>query len=43
MPVDVSIDGETRRVQMPDGRTVVPVPAGAEVVVDPDEWILRKR
>jgi hypothetical protein len=26
---------------MPDGKATVEVPAGATVVVDPDQWILR--
>ena len=43
MPVDVRIDGVNRRVEMPGGTATVPVPAGAEVVVDPDRWILMDR
>ena len=43
MPVDVRIDGDTRRVEMTDGQAVMQIPAGADVVVDPDEWILRSR
>ena len=43
MPVDVRIDGRTQRVELPDGRATVPVPAGAEVAVDPDRWILMNR
>jgi aminopeptidase N len=43
MPVDVRIDGRTQRVELPDGRATVPVPAGAEVAVDSDRWILMNR
>ncbi|MEM6335045.1 MAG: M1 family metallopeptidase [Bacteroidota bacterium] len=38
MPVDVVIDGATQRVELPASLTV---PAGAEVQVDPNVWILR--
>jgi aminopeptidase N len=41
MPVDVLVNGQTQRVEMPDGKATVEVPAGATVVVDPDQWILR--
>ncbi|MGW8283367.1 MAG: M1 family peptidase, partial [Gemmatimonadota bacterium] len=43
MPVDVQVDGRTRRVEMPYGKATVDVPAGATVVVDPDRWILMNR
>ena len=41
MPVDVLVNGQTRRVEMPDGKATVEVPAGATVAVDPDQWILK--
>jgi len=41
MPVDVEIDGQTQRVEMPNGRATVEVPAGATVAVDPEGWILK--
>ncbi|ARA92519.1 peptidase M1 [Rhodothermaceae bacterium RA] len=41
MPVEVQIGTERRRVELPDGRAHVPIPEGAEVVVDPDGWLLR--
>ena len=42
MPVPVVLDGEVQRVEMIDGRASVPVPAGTEAVVDPDNWVLRR-
>ncbi len=41
MPVDLELNGETRRVEMPEGQARVELPAGATVVVDPDRWILK--
>jgi len=41
MPVDVQVDGETQRVEMPNGKATVDVPAGATVAVDPEGWILK--
>jgi aminopeptidase N len=41
MPIDVRIGAVTRRVEMPDGSARIPVREGAEVVVDPDGWVLR--
>ncbi len=41
LPVEVSVNGEVRRVAMPGGRATVPVPAGAEVVLDPNDRVLR--
>lgn len=41
LPVEVAIDGERRRVAMNGGTATVEVPAGAEVEVDPDGWLLR--
>jgi ferric-dicitrate binding protein FerR (iron transport regulator) len=41
MPVDVKVDGRTRRVEMPDGRATLAVPARATFEVDPDAWVLR--
>ncbi len=38
MPVDVVVDGEARRIELPDGRATVAVPAGATIAVDPDRW-----
>ena len=45
MPVDVTVDGERRRIEMPDGKATLTVPAGggAAFEVDPEEWILRAR
>ena len=41
MPVDVQVDGQTQRVEMPNGRATVEIPAGATVAVDPEGWILK--
>jgi aminopeptidase N len=42
MPVEVSVDGRTQRVEMPGGQGTVRLPrAGATVVVDPQGWVLR--
>jgi aminopeptidase N len=41
MPVDVTVNGDTRRVEMTGGRATVELPAGATVAVDPDRWILK--
>jgi aminopeptidase N len=43
LPVDVAVGAETRRVDLPQGRAVIRVPAGAEVRVDPRGWLLRAR
>jgi len=41
MPVDVQVNGQTQRVEMPDGKATVDIPAGATVAVDPEGWILK--
>jgi len=41
LPVEVAVDGEVRRVRMRAGRGALAVPPGAEVVVDPNDWILK--
>ena len=43
MPVEIRIDGQTRRVDVPEGGATIDVPAGAGVVVDPNQWLLAKR
>lgn len=43
MPVDLRVDGATRRVEMPGGRATLAVPAGAAVEIDPEAWVLRAR
>jgi aminopeptidase N len=40
LPVEVSIDGAMRRVEMDDGSATLTIPAAAEVLVDPEGWIL---
>ncbi len=42
MPVEVEVNGERRRVEMPGGRAELRVPAGTRVVVDPDARVLRE-
>jgi aminopeptidase N len=42
MPVEIEIDGEVRRVEVPvDGAAEIEAPAGAEVALDPRGWTLR--
>ena len=41
MPVDVKVDGRARRVEMPEGRATLTVPARATFAVDPENWALR--
>jgi aminopeptidase N len=41
MPVDVKVDGRTRRVEMPGGHATLTVGARATVELDPDGWVLR--
>jgi len=41
VPVPVSVDGETRRVDMSGGAATLEAGRNAEVVVDPDGWVLR--
>ncbi|HET7039253.1 MAG TPA: M1 family metallopeptidase [Gemmatimonadales bacterium] len=43
LPVEIAVGAETRRVDLPGGRAVVPAPAGAEIRVDPRGWLLRAR
>ena len=42
MPIEVSIDGRTQRVEMPGGHTTLSVPATAHVVIDPWARVLRR-
>lgn len=42
MPVEIEIDGRRRTVEMPGGRGLVAVPAGAHVLIDPDNKVLRR-
>ena len=42
MPVPVVVDGELRRVEMPEGRARIPLPEGARYEVDPEGWVLKK-
>lgn len=41
MPIDVIIDGQKRRIEMPRGKASVPF-SGAAPVIDPEGWVLRK-
>ena len=43
LPVEVSVDGALHRVPMPGGRGEIAVPTGAEVVVDPHDWLLKEQ
>lgn len=41
MPVEVRVDGQTRRVEMPGGTAFIPKVASVEV--DPSNWVLYKK
>jgi aminopeptidase N len=41
MPVQLLINGDPRRIEMPLGSAEVDLPANADVAIDPDRWILR--
>jgi aminopeptidase N len=43
LPIEVRINGRAHRVEMTDGTGSVRIPAGAEVAIDPDDWVLRAR
>ncbi|MDQ0837696.1 M1 family metallopeptidase [Sphingomonas faeni] len=42
LPVEVQIDGKTRKLPMTGGKASLSVPAGAHVVIDPDALVLRR-
>lgn len=42
MPLEVEIDGVVQTVAMTDGRGSIAVPAGAHVLIDPDNKVLRR-
>ncbi|OYX57271.1 MAG: peptidase M1 [Brevundimonas subvibrioides] len=42
MPVEIEVDGVTQTVSMRDGRAAVAVPAGATLLVDPQNKLLRQ-
>jgi aminopeptidase N len=42
MPVEVEIDGRRQTVAMSGGRGRIAVPAGAHVLIDPDNKVLRR-
>lgn len=42
MPVDVKIGGETKRVEMKNGKASVPLPPNAQYEIDPHGWVLRE-
>ena len=41
MPVEVRIDGELRRVELPGGEAELEVGDSSDVVVDPNSWLLK--
>ncbi len=43
MPVDVSVNGKTSRVEMKNGSAELAVPDSAEFSVDPEGWVFRKQ
>ena len=42
MPVEVEINGQTKRVEMPNGKGSVALPEGAKFVVDLHHWVLKE-
>ena len=42
MPLDVEIDGRVQTVAMTGGRGEIAVPAGAHVLIDPQNKVLRQ-
>jgi aminopeptidase N len=42
MPIDVQIGEEIKQLQMKDGVEVIMIPDGAEYVIDPTQWVLKK-
>ncbi len=40
LPIPVSVDGEMHRVAMTNGKGMLDVPAGADVKIDPEGWLL---
>ncbi|QKS02218.1 M1 family metallopeptidase [Sphingomonas sp. CL5.1] len=42
MPIELSVDGAVRRVDLPDGHATLAVPAAAHVVIDPMARVLRR-
>lgn len=43
MPVEVKIGGETKKVEMKDGKGSLTIPADAKVEIDPNGWILKQK
>jgi len=41
LAVEITVGGETRRMEMPEGGATFRVPFGAEIRVDPQGWLLR--
>ena len=41
VPIEVEVNGERRRVAMDQGTGTVSLPPGADVMIDPDSWLLR--
>ena len=42
MPIEVVINGNRRRIELPDGQAEIEWPVGGDIDVDPDNWILRE-
>ncbi len=41
MPIDVEVDGRKQRVEMKDGRVTISIAPTAQVVIDPQGWVLK--
>jgi hypothetical protein len=40
MPVEVKVNGQTRKYEVPESGLRIPVKKGAKVEVDPNNWVL---
>jgi aminopeptidase N len=43
MPVDVAIDGKIQRVDMSNGRVLIPLKPGQKYEIDPSGWVLKAK
>ncbi len=41
MPIDVVVDGKTKRIEMPQGKARVPFEGATPPTIDPNGWVLR--
>jgi aminopeptidase N len=43
MPVDVEMNGQIKRIQMPGGKAILQMPRETKFVVDPNSWVLKEK